>query len=351
MSCPAGIKRAATRLLWQRRVRPRQRRILSSVISQESTSNAPLTSIQFKQQFICAAVPMIGFGIMDQTIMVHAGDLIDNNLGVTLGIATMQAAAFGQLLSDTSGVIFGNTMESWFAKMGLPYPNLSSEQRRSNRFRFATTLGAACGVALGCIIGMLNFLFIDCHRAERIKRHKELEVIFEMVMRTGPQLFRAERISLFLYDETTKVFFSRAISGQSDIIEVPFDRGLVGYVWRTGQTINLPDAYNSPYFDQRSDKVTGYRTKQVLAAPVWSLKHSNTLDCEVCLKGPRIKALLMVLNTVNNKPFTEHDERMMQMLQDHVRIFMEVFEHDSVSDIRKEPPVVIPDFKVNKISE
>jgi len=343
-----GLKSAASRLFRQRRVRRRQYRIFSSAITPENTSNAPLTRLQFRQQFVCAAIPMIGFGVMDQTIMIYAGDLIDNTLGVTLGIATLQAAAFGQLISDTSGVIFGNTMESWFAKMGLSYPNLSSEQRRSNRFRFATTLGAACGVALGCMIGMLNFLFIDFHRAERLKRHKELEVIFKMVMSTGPELFQAERISLFLYDEKSKVFFSRAISGQSDIIEVPFDRGLVGYVWRTGQTVNLADAYSSPHFDYTSDKLTGFRTKQVLAAPVWSLKHSNSSDCEVCVKGPRIQGMLMVLNKVNDKPFTKEDVQMMRMLQDHVRIFMEVFEHDSVSEIRKDSPVVIPVFRTKE---
>lgn len=322
--------------------------MFSSAITPEKPSNAPLTQLQIRQQFICAAVPMIGFGIMDQTIMVHAGGLIDNTLGVTLGLATMQAAAFGQLISDTSGVIFGNTMESWFAKMGLPYPNLSPEQRRSSRFRFATTFGAAFGVFLGCIIGMTNFLFIDFRRAERLRRQKELEVIFKMVMTTGPELFGAERISLFLYDQKSKVFFSRAISGQSKIITVPFDRGLVGYVWRTGETLNLKDAYLSPHFDQRSDKLSGFRTKQVLAAPVWSLKHTNCPDCEVCMKGPRIQGLLMVLNKVNDKPFTEEDVRMMRMLQDHVRIFMEVFEADSVSDYSKEPPVVIPTFRTTE---
>jgi len=336
------VKRVAKRIGRHRRVKRRHHRTFSTAPSEsEVATTPPITPVQFRQQFVCAAVPMIGFGIVDQTIMVHAGDLIDNTLGVTLGIATMQAAAFGQLISDTSGVIFGNTMETWFAKMGLPYPNISLEQRQSTRFRFATTFGAACGVALGCLIGMINFFFIDCGRSERLKRHKELEAIFKMVMRTGPEMFNAERISLFLYDEVNKVFFTRAISGQSEIIEVPYDQGLVGYVWRTGETVNLPDAYKSPYFRDDSDKRTGFRTKQVLLAPVWNFKHDKTPNCRVCLKGPSIQAMLMVLNKVDDKQFTKEDERMMRMLQDHVRIFMEIFEHDTISEIRKEPPVLI----------
>jgi len=85
------------------------------VLSSSPNTNGdpiPLTSKQMRQQFICAAVPMIGFGFMDQTIMVHAGDYIDSTLGVTFGLATIQAAAMGQLVSDTSGVLFGNTLES-----------------------------------------------------------------------------------------------------------------------------------------------------------------------------------------------------------------------------------------------
>ena len=36
---------------------------------------------------------MVGFGFMDNIIMIQAGDLIDSTLGVTLGITTLTAAA------------------------------------------------------------------------------------------------------------------------------------------------------------------------------------------------------------------------------------------------------------------
>merc|ERR1719229_1889951 len=105
---------------------------------------------------------------MDQTIMIFAGDFIDSKLGVSFGLATMQAAAMGQLMSDTSGVMFGNTLESWVARLGLPYPDATSNQRRHWRFRVFTTAGAAFGVALGCAIDFLNFVFfIDAHKADR----------------------------------------------------------------------------------------------------------------------------------------------------------------------------------------
>ena len=39
----------------------------------------------------------VGFGFMDNLVMIQAGDLIDNTIGVHFGLATLTAAAFGQV--------------------------------------------------------------------------------------------------------------------------------------------------------------------------------------------------------------------------------------------------------------
>ena len=40
------------------------------------------------------AVPMVGFGFMDNIIMIQVGDLIDSTLGVTFGLATITALVY-----------------------------------------------------------------------------------------------------------------------------------------------------------------------------------------------------------------------------------------------------------------
>ena len=40
-------------------------------------------------------IPFIGFGFLDNALMIIAGDYIDTTIGVTLGISTMAAAGFG----------------------------------------------------------------------------------------------------------------------------------------------------------------------------------------------------------------------------------------------------------------
>lgn len=58
----------------------------------------PPTWRQLRVYGMACAVPMVGFGFMDNIIMIQVGDLIDSSLGVTFGLATITAAAMGQVI-------------------------------------------------------------------------------------------------------------------------------------------------------------------------------------------------------------------------------------------------------------
>ena len=72
---------------------------------------------------------------VDFRVYVHAPQLLDTTLGVKFGLATLSAAAVGQLCSDTAGVLFGSTIESFANRLGFPPPNLTAAQRASAVFR------------------------------------------------------------------------------------------------------------------------------------------------------------------------------------------------------------------------
>ena len=57
---------------------------------------------------LAAGVPFVGFGFMDNAIMIIAGETIEVKLGLVLGITTMASAAIGNLLSDVAGVGMGS---------------------------------------------------------------------------------------------------------------------------------------------------------------------------------------------------------------------------------------------------
>ncbi|EDO47459.1 predicted protein, partial [Nematostella vectensis] len=108
--------------------------------------------------FHCA-VPFVGFGFLDNAIMIIAGEYIDYTIGATLGISTMAAAALGNLVSDVSGISLAHYVELASDKLGFQGPRLSVQQMEMPRTRFSSNIGRAIGISIGCILGMFPLLF------------------------------------------------------------------------------------------------------------------------------------------------------------------------------------------------
>lgn len=106
---------------------------------------------------------------MDNVIMIQAGSVIDNTLGVQLGLATMTAAALGQVVSDTCGVLFGGTLERL---MVVQPAKLTEAQQRLAVIPRLRLAGAVAGVIVGCSLGACTlFLLPDKKRNEANQFH------------------------------------------------------------------------------------------------------------------------------------------------------------------------------------
>ena len=66
---------------------------------------------QLRSLAIQNIVPFIGFGFVDNSIMVLSGDFIDGTIGVALGITTLAAAALGNAFSNSLGMFLHGTIE------------------------------------------------------------------------------------------------------------------------------------------------------------------------------------------------------------------------------------------------
>ena len=89
---------------------------------QEDAPTDPTLPLSRKQRyavFVNQMVPFIGFGFMDNAIMILAGDKIDMTLGMTLGMSTMAAAGLGNLLSDVCGIGFGGFLSLFLSALCL----------------------------------------------------------------------------------------------------------------------------------------------------------------------------------------------------------------------------------------
>ena len=142
------------------------------------SADPPPTPEQLRTLALTAAVPMIGFGFMDNLVMIQAGDFIDSTIGVKFGFSTLTAAAFGQIFSDVSGVCFGGTVEAIASSLGLPVVALTTAQQQMRTTKNVALAGSVVGVIIGCLLGMTSLLFMDLDKAERLKRQKELDTIF-----------------------------------------------------------------------------------------------------------------------------------------------------------------------------
>jgi Transmembrane protein 65 len=141
--------------------------------------------------FFASAVPMVGFGFMDNIVMIQAGQYIDTTLGVSFGLATLTAAAMGQVLSDVSGVLFGGTLERLLQRAGL-VPNVAAlttltlAQKQLPITRNTGLAGAVVGVMIGCCLGATSLLFMDLEERDRLQHAVTLRNVVHDVLTSPP---------------------------------------------------------------------------------------------------------------------------------------------------------------------
>jgi GAF domain-containing protein len=220
------------------------------------------------------AIPFVGFGIMDNSILILAGDMIDTSLGVALGISTMCAAAIGNIISDIAGLLLGTFIEDFCANyLRLPVPNLTTAQRQLRSVRFASQWGCGIGVTIGCIIGMFPLLFIDSHKVQAKKREAHLDAIFRDVVTEAASLVGAARTCLYLLvspddkDNNIKKTSSTSLMPVADgkwLVNkyydkasapkgasaqerwIPLGRGIISRAVLTGETLNISEVTLEP---------------------------------------------------------------------------------------------------------
>ena len=88
-----------------------------------------------------------------------------------------------------------------------------------------------------------------------LSRTLDLDVLIDKIVSKISEILDVERSSLFLVDSTTGELWSKRAEGMKGaVIRFPVSGGLAGYVARTGELINIKDAYEDPRFNPAFDK-------------------------------------------------------------------------------------------------
>src|SRR5712672_86007 len=88
---------------------------------------------------------------------------------------------------------------------------------------------------------------------QQINSERDLGVLLDLVTCEAALLLEADRASIFLFDERKEQFWSKVALGSDEVIRFDAHAGIAGMAARTGQTINVADAYADPRSHQAID--------------------------------------------------------------------------------------------------
>jgi len=147
----------------------------------------------------------------------------------------------------------------------------------------------------------------------QMRSAKSLDTLFEDLQEPLLALLDSDRITIYIIDRDGKVIKSVRKTGNiPSQIRVPMDKNSVaGFVATTGSAISIANAYNyvelmtiSPdlKFDGSWDRLSGYHTRQILAAPISS--------------GGKTVGIIQVINKSGGSRFTPSDRKIINKICD-----------------------------------
>lgn len=138
----------------------------------------------------------------------------------------------------------------------------------------------------------------------------DIKVLLKVIAEETKVAIQADRCTVFLWDKETDELWSMVALGMdSEEIRFPASKGLAGYVAKSGESINIKDAYNDERFNPDVDLKTGYKTNTILCLPI---KNNNQ----------EIIGVFQVLNKLNGC-FTQSDEDLLSAIGGSASIALE----------------------------
>jgi signal transduction histidine kinase len=138
----------------------------------------------------------------------------------------------------------------------------------------------------------------------------DLDRLLVVLLEKVTEILDAERATIFLVsDEGDHLVSTIAQGGAIAPIHLKLGAGIAGWVAQSGATVNIPDAYADPRFNQAVDKTSGFRTRSILCMPMPNHKGD-------------IIGVVQVLNK-RARPFDGDDEALLATVAAHAGISIE----------------------------
>jgi HD-GYP domain-containing protein (c-di-GMP phosphodiesterase class II) len=135
--------------------------------------------------------------------------------------------------------------------------------------------------------------------AKAMSAQRDLFGLIQLVVKEAAAVVAADRGTVWLLDREKSELFTYVAEGmEGRELRIPMTAGIAGVVAGSGRSLKVPDAYADTRFNRDSDVKTGYRTRNIMAVPMWSVDN-------------QVFGVLQVLNKrtdVDDGRFTEEDQ-------------------------------------------
>lgn len=138
----------------------------------------------------------------------------------------------------------------------------------------------------------------------------DLDELLGLILDAARRGVQAERGTVFLLSDDRTEIWSKVLQGDENLtIRLPVGKGIAGSVAESGEVVNIVDAHEDARFDASWDKKTGYRTRQILCAPIRR-------------RDETIVGVFQLLNK-DAGDFNSHDEAFLASLSVHAALAIE----------------------------
>ena len=140
-----------------------------------------------------------------------------------------------------------------------------------------------------------------------------LSKLLNLIMEESKKILNAEASSLLLYDAKEKVLYFEVARGKKGKklkqIKLKLNEGIAGTCAKERKIINVEDVNKDKRFFQLADKISKFKTKNILAIPL--------------IRKKRLIGVLEVLNKKNGKKFEKQDIELMKIIANEASLAIE----------------------------
>lgn len=157
--------------------------------------------------------------------------------------------------------------------------------------------------------GAMKELSSIIEATKKLNSTLDLGELISIILQIATRQTGAERGTVFLVDHQRNEIWSLVGLGlEQQVIRLPAERGIAGWVAREGSAVRLENAYDDPRFEPDIDRKLGFKTQQLMCLPIRN-------------EGGDIIGVLQLLNKPEG--FTDEDEAFLDALSAHVALALE----------------------------